>query len=58
VTGIKQSTGLSISNANTLAARFLDLGILKEATGQRRNRAFFYVEYLELFEDKDEPAEN
>ena len=52
VAGIREATKLSASNANTLAAKFLDLGILKEATGQRRNRAFVYDEYLQLFEDQ------
>lgn len=54
VTGIKNATQLSASNANNLASKFLDLGILKEATGQRRNLAFVYDEYLGLFEDRDE----
>jgi Fic family protein len=53
VAGIKEATGLSISTANILAARFLELGILKEATRQRRNRAFVYDEYLKLFEDPE-----
>jgi Fic family protein len=51
VQGIKEITGISASNANALAAKFVDLGILEEATGQRRNRAFTYSSYLSLFED-------
>ena len=54
VAGMSVATGFTISNANSLAARLVDLGILEEATGQRRNRAFVYREYLDMFEDKDE----
>ncbi len=54
IAGISEATGLVTSNANSLASRFVDLGILAEATGQRRNRAFVYREYLDLFEDQDE----
>ena len=50
-TGIKEVTGLSASNANTLALKFVDLEILDEVTGQRRNRAFVYRSYLNLFGD-------
>jgi Fic family protein len=57
VAGIAEATGLSVSNANALAARCVDLGILEEATGQKRNRAFVYSSYLSLFEDEfDEEA--
>ena len=52
VAGIKEATKLTKPNSNILASKFLDLGILKEATGQRRNRAFVYDEYLQLFEDQ------
>jgi len=52
VAGIEEVTKSPISNAYRLAARFRDLGILDETTGQRRNRAFVYREYLELFEDE------
>jgi len=54
VPGIKETTGLSMASANILANKFLELGILKEVTGQRRNRAFVYDEYLKLFEDQAE----
>ena len=52
---IKEATGLSVASANALAVKFVELGILKEVTGQRRNRAFVYDEYLKLFEDQDKP---
>ena len=53
VAGIQEVTGLSPSNAGSLAARFIELGILNEATSKRRNRAFVYSEYLDLFEDRE-----
>lgn len=36
--------------ANTLVARFVELGILRETTGNRRNRRFVYDEYMQLFQ--------
>ena len=54
IEGIKESTGLSTASANRLATKFLEIGIFKEVTGQRRNRAFVYNEYLKLFEDREE----
>jgi Fic family protein len=45
--------GLSYSNANNLVRQIEDLGLLKEITGQRRNRIYSYAPYLELFTDKD-----
>ena len=40
VIGIKATTDPSAAGANTLASKFVELGVLREATGQRRNRAF------------------
>ncbi|MFI5176840.1 MAG: Fic family protein [Terriglobia bacterium] len=45
-------TKLSYANANNLVARFQELGLLKELTGQRRNRRFSYDPYLTLFSDQ------
>ncbi|MOA64192.1 hypothetical protein D3C78_1901730 [compost metagenome] len=51
-----QRTGLS---PNTVARMLLllqdELGILREITGQRRNRVFTYPAYLDLLNQEFEP---
>jgi Fic family protein len=42
---------VSFPTANRLVARFEDLGLLREVTGQRRGRLFRYEPYLRLFDD-------
>ncbi len=52
VTTIKMVTGLIKAETNTAAALiddFVKLGILKEFTGQRRNRLFIFDDYVRLF---------
>lgn len=49
VKGVESVTGLKNPNALTLVSRFVRLGILKEATGQKRNRVFNYQNYIDLF---------
>ncbi|MDB9517188.1 Fic family protein [Roseofilum reptotaenium CS-1145] len=44
-------TKLRYSNANTLIKNLCDLRLLEEITGQKRNRAFSYAPYLEVFRD-------
>lgn len=44
-------TNLSYPNANTLIKNLIKLGLLKEITGQKRNRAFAYTPYLDVFQD-------
>ncbi len=41
--------GLSKKAANDLVADFVKIGILREMTGQRRNRVFCFERYLNLF---------
>jgi len=48
---VQEITKLSYPNANTLVKDFCDLGLLEEITGQKRNRAFSYAPYLEIFKD-------
>ncbi|MFM6590305.1 MAG: Fic family protein, partial [Microcystis panniformis] len=48
---VQEITQLSYPNANTLVKNFCYLGLLKEITGQKRNRAFSYAPYLEIFKD-------
>ncbi|MDV3350153.1 Fic family protein [Leptothoe sp. LEGE 181152] len=47
----EEITNLSYPNANTLIKDLSDLSILKEITGQKRNRAFSYEPYLDVFRD-------
>lgn len=41
---------VSIPTANALIQDFLKLQILKELTGAKRNRLFFFAEYIKLFQ--------
>ncbi len=45
-----QITGLSFKAANDLVVLFVEKGILKEQTGQSRNRVFVFTDYLKAFE--------
>lgn len=47
---VERVTGLKNPNAIALVSKFIKLGILKEITGQKRNRVFSYRDYIELFE--------
>lgn len=49
VMSVSESTGLTFANANKLVSRFTDIGLLQETTGNKRNRAFQYGAYLDLF---------
>jgi Fic family protein len=42
---------VTFATANKLVARFEELGLLEETTGQRRSRLFRYEPYLRLFDD-------
>lgn len=48
VADIRRVTGTSYVAANSLARNLLDLGILEETTGYRRNRLFVYGPYVRL----------
>lgn len=50
----KEITGNSYAAANNLVARLTDLGLLREITGQSRNRRFRYEPYVRLFEENAE----
>jgi Fic family protein len=43
--------GVSFANANDIIADLVDLGILREVTGNARNRWFLYDRYLGLFRE-------
>jgi len=51
VEAIAEVTDLTFSAANKMVKRMEELGVLKEITGQRRNRRFAYQDYLALFDD-------
>ena len=42
--------------ANDLVARMVDIDILREVTGQARNRKFIYQTYIQLFNDPEPEA--
>jgi Fic family protein len=44
---------VSFPTANRIVARFEELGLLREVTGQRRSRRFRYDPYLALFDESD-----
>ena len=50
VSGIQSTTGTNFPAANRLVARLVDLGILEEITGDRRNRVYRYTPYLQILE--------
>jgi len=51
VNDAKTLTGTTYQAANDLIARFVSMGILRETTGQARNRRFQYQRYIELFHE-------
>ena len=48
---VRTLSGTSYAAANTLVGRLVDLGILEEITGYKRNRRFRYGPYVELFSE-------
>jgi Fic family protein len=55
VADVQEITGLTIAPANRLVARLVEMGILVEITGQRRNRYFRYDAYVRLFDEESRP---
>ena len=49
VANVQQTTGTSYAAANGLVTRLVNVGILKELTGRRRNRLFSYDAYISIF---------
>jgi Fic family protein len=49
---VQDHTGTTYQAANQLVSRFEETGILVEYTGQARNRAFRYQEYIDLFANR------
>lgn len=48
---VEEILGLTTKPANRIVQDFVDLGILKEVTGYKRNRLFLFEEYYKLFAD-------
>ncbi len=48
---VTQELGVTFPTANRLVARFEELNLLAEVTGQRRSRIFRYEPYLRLFDE-------
>lgn len=55
VSEIQAITGTSYVAANQLVARLVDMGILDEVTGYRRNRRFQYGPYVRVFDPDAAP---
>lgn len=51
VNEVQALIGTSYPAANNLVTRLVELGILHEMTGHKRNRRFLYRDYLNLFND-------
>lgn len=51
VAEIQELTGTTYAAANNLVSRMVEMGILREATGYRRNRLFRYDPYISIFGD-------
>jgi Fic family protein len=46
----EEQIGVAFNTADKYLQQFVDLGIVREATGQQRNRSFRYDAYLEVFD--------
>lgn len=51
----KDRLGISFAQANKVLHHFEELGLVKETTGQKRNRRFRFEPYLKLFRSPDAP---
>ena len=51
VGSVAELLDVTFPTANRLVAKFHELGLLTEVTGQRRSRVFRYDPYLRLFDD-------
>ena len=56
VNGVQSLIGTTFPAANNLVARLVESGILREFTGQARNRAFLYGSYVNLFRGTEPEA--
>ncbi|MCK9538072.1 MAG: Fic family protein [Dokdonella sp.] len=56
VAHVQELTGTTCTAANNLVSRLVELGVLMEATGYRRNRLFRYQAHIELFGEPGDAA--
>ena len=56
VSEIQEIIGQSYPAANDLVSRLVEANVLREITGQTRNRAFAYQSYINLFSDAPLPT--
>lgn len=52
---VKDQLGISFAQASKILSRFEELGLVKETTGQKRNRRFRFDPYLNLFRSPKAP---
>ena len=57
VADVETLTGTSYTAANVLVSRLVELGVLVEAPGYRRNRLFRYQAYIDLFGERGDEAQ-
>lgn len=55
ISSVREHTGLSISAATSAVTLLVELSIVRELTGQRRNRLFSYNQYLSILSEGTEP---
>jgi Fic family protein len=53
VNEVESLIGTTYQAANNLVTQLVDLGMLQEVTGQRRNRRFMYMDYIRLFHNEE-----
>jgi len=51
IRSVAEITGLSYPNASQLTTTFEKLGVLKEVTGQKRNRVYEFVKYMDILNE-------
>jgi Fic family protein len=51
VAAVSQMAARSMANANELVRKLVEIGVLKEISGRKRDRKFAYSAYLDLFAD-------
>ena len=56
VKDVRELTGTTFAAANALVSRLVDLGILREMTGNARNRRFSFEPYIALFTEPAPPV--
>ena len=55
---VRDLIGTTYAAANELVGKFVSNGILREITGQARNRKFMYQSYIDLFRDQNGEVES